>query len=369
MRIKNTPHSRCNWLLSNLLVGAEPKDIRDVRRIKKMCDVFVCLTEYRPSYADRFKMDDSTFKHYPISQGRAPTLSRAKEIVREILEIMSVKTVYMHCSGGHGRVGMIGAMIVGKLKNLDTTSAIEYIERSRETRVDTSRNFIPTPESTAQVRSVANYLKEPKDSKLPDRTDRRWLKLVKKERTGLASIRDTSKYILFYTADKSPYAVFSNYYVHRQPLLIGNLTYASVEHYFQSRKFNYKGASSSSRKYSRLIRESSTPNKARELAGQTIKGGWPWRIELNKEIQKYVDRGVTLHKNWENVKNGVMLKALRAKFAQDEDCRKVLLSTGDKILVEHTSRDRYWGDGGDGTGLNMLGHLLMLVRDEIVRQN
>lgn len=367
MSTRNTPHSRCNWLLPNLLVGAELKDIRDVRRTKKMCDVFVCLTEFRPSYADRFKMDEHTFKHYPISQGRAPSRSKAEEIVSEILEIMKSTTVYMHCSGGHGRVGMIGAMIVGKLKELDACEAIEYVERSRATRIDTSRNFIPTPESTAQVRLVANYLGVPKGSKLPDRSDRGWLKRVKMERSGLASIRDPSKYILFYTADKSPYAVFSNYYVHSQPLHIGNLTYASVEHYFQSRKFNHKGASSVSRKYSKLIRLASTPNKARELAGQTIKGGWPWRIELNKDIQKYIDKGVTLHKNWENVKNGIMLKALRAKFTQDESCRKVLLSTGDKTLVEHTSRDRYWGDGGDGSGLNILGDLLMVVRKEIAQ--
>ena len=38
---------------------------------------------------------------------------------------------------------------------------------------------------------------------------------------------------------------------------------------------------------------------------------------------------------------------------------------GDAKLVEHTTNDSYWGDGGDGRGRNMLGQLLMQVRDEL----
>jgi hypothetical protein len=36
---------------------------------------------------------------------------------------------------------------------------------------------------------------------------------------------------------------------------------------------------------------------------------------------------------------------------------------GDALLVEHTASDSYWGDGGDGSGKNRLGHILMCVRD------
>ena len=37
----------------------------------------------------------------------------------------------------------------------------------------------------------------------------------------------------------------------------------------------------------------------------------------------------------------------------------------DALLVEHTVNDHYWGDGGDGSGKNRLGQLLMQVRDEL----
>ncbi len=32
---------------------------------------------------------------------------------------------------------------------------------------------------------------------------------------------------------------------------------------------------------------------------------------------------------------------------------------------QHTANDRYWGDGGDGSGRNQLGLTLMRVRDEL----
>ena len=63
-----------------------------------------------------------------------------------------------------------------------------------------------------------------------------------------------------------------------------------------------------------------------------------------------------------------MREAVLAKFSQHEDLRAVLLGTGDALLVEHTERDSYWGDGGDGSGKNRLGHILMSVRDELRRQ-
>ena len=39
--------------------------------------------------------------------------------------------------------------------------------------------------------------------------------------------------------------------------------------------------------------------------------------------------------------------------------------TGDAKLVERTANDSYWGDGGDGSGTNRLGQILMLVREEL----
>lgn len=56
---------------------------------------------------------------------------------------------------------------------------------------------------------------------------------------------------------------------------------------------------------------------------------------------------------------------LYAKFTQQPDLIEKLLTTDDVMLIEHTKNDSYWGDGGGGTGVNMLGQLLMEVREQI----
>lgn len=58
-----------------------------------------------------------------------------------------------------------------------------------------------------------------------------------------------------------------------------------------------------------------------------------------------------------------MYEGLRHKFLQNEDLRVKLLETGDKKLIEHTDKDKFWGDGGNGKGENRLGILLMKLRD------
>ena len=71
-----------------------------------------------------------------------------------------------------------------------------------------------------------------------------------------------------------------------------------------------------------------------------------------------------LRTDWESVKDAIMHEAVLAKFTQHADLRDILLGTGDSEIVEHTENDAYWGDGGDGTGKNMLGMLLMELREK-----
>jgi ribA/ribD-fused uncharacterized protein len=72
-----------------------------------------------------------------------------------------------------------------------------------------------------------------------------------------------------------------------------------------------------------------------------------------------------LRADWEVVKDDVMRAALRAKFTQHPQLQSLLLATGDADLVEHTRNDTYWADGGDGSGRNRLGELLMELRTQL----
>lgn len=75
------------------------------------------------------------------------------------------------------------------------------------------------------------------------------------------------------------------------------------------------------------------------------------------------DRRNPLREDWEEVKDVIMKKAVLKKFSTHKDIKAILLSTEDKVIVEKTSNDYYWGCGQDGSGKNMLGKILMEVRE------
>jgi ribA/ribD-fused uncharacterized protein len=66
--------------------------------------------------------------------------------------------------------------------------------------------------------------------------------------------------------------------------------------------------------------------------------------------------------DWESVKIGVLRAALLAKFAQYDELRDLLLSTDDAELVDRTGNDD-GGDDGDVSDKNLLGRVLMQVRE------
>lgn len=123
------------------------------------------------------------------------------------------------------------------------------------------------------------------------------------------------------------------------PIELDGALWPTVEHYFQAQK--------------------TTDPVAREQI-RTAPG--PWEA-------KALGRSVALRPEWEEIKEAVMMAGLRAKFARYPGLATVLLQTGSEEIVEHTPRgahaDHYWGDGGDGTGKNRLGVLLMRLRAEI----
>lgn len=168
-------------------------------------------------------------------------------------------------------------------------------------------------------------------------------------------------HIYFYDANKE-FGVFSNFYP--APIKYKGKTYQTSEHLYQAFKFMYSGASKKSLEYAEIIRTSSTPNKAKILASQKIAGGYAWRTALNPIIKKYQD--VPIYPNWEDVKIKRMQKVLKLKFLQNPQCLEILMSTCSAKLSEHTTRDLFWGDGGDRqNGRDMLGKLLMKLRKEI----
>ena len=88
---------------------------------------------------------------------------------------------------------------------------------------------------------------------------------------------------------------------------------------------------------------------------------------------KRMGRRVALRPDWENVKEDIMFTGLCIKFS-DEQLADWLLETGDEELVEGNDWcDQTWGSCNclkhkNVPGKNLLGKLLMKVREEIKKE-
>lgn len=95
------------------------------------------------------------------------------------------------------------------------------------------------------------------------------------------------------------------------------------------------------------------------------------RLSKNPTVAKRLGRSreYAIRRDWEHVKEDVMMTAIRAKFDQHEDLRSRLKETLEAELVEDAPSDAYWGRGKDYKGKNRLGVLLMELRDQIRRED
>lgn len=66
--------------------------------------------------------------------------------------------------------------------------------------------------------------------------------------------------------------------------------------------------------------------------------------------------------DWADIKVDRMRRVLAAKFTIG-DLDERLLATGDAQLIEESTMDAFWGVGKKGNGKNMLGVLLMELRE------
>ena len=75
---------------------------------------------------------------------------------------------------------------------------------------------------------------------------------------------------------------------------------------------------------------------------------------------------VKMREHWDDIhKDRVMYECCKAKFLQHKDLRDQLMATGTEELIEDSPVDSYWGCGADGSGKNMLGKILMKIREEL----
>lgn len=125
----------------------------------------------------------------------------------------------------------------------------------------------------------------------------------------------------------------SNFY--RAPFRLHGHEWPTVEHFYQAHKCRDALFQSN-------IRMAPSPKAAKQLARAAEAGD--------------------MRPDWQNWRMTVMLQALAAKFVQNPPLADQLVATGERILVEASPTDAFWGNGPDGQGQNRLGYLLTTLR-------
>ncbi len=152
----------------------------------------------------------------------------------------------------------------------------------------------------------------------------------------VADTSDTaSEPTLYFYSVREPFGEFSNFSPHG--IELDGQWWPTTEHYFQAQKFEDAA-------YRDKIRAASVPKRAADLGRS---------------------RAHPLRTDWEQVKDDVMRRAVLVKFQTHPALRDLLLSTGNKPIVENAPGDYYWGCGKDGTGQNRLGQILVQVRETL----
>lgn len=153
----------------------------------------------------------------------------------------------------------------------------------------------------------------------------------------------TDKYVFFYNDEFSQW--------HRAPMIIEGVTYNCAEQYMMHQKAllfdDYEVA--------KLIMTADFPGVQKKL-GKAVKGF--------KQIK------------WDRHCLAIVYAGNLAKFSQNTELRKLILSYGDRIFVEAATYDSIWGIGfnenADGIenpanwqGTNLLGNVLTMVKNEL----
>jgi predicted NAD-dependent protein-ADP-ribosyltransferase YbiA (DUF1768 family) len=171
-------------------------------------------------------------------------------------------------------------------------------------------------------------------------------------------------FILF-SKTKEEYGFLSNFSKH--PIMFDDKKYQTSEALFQTFKFN--DDNEDTKEYKEFIRITDSPGKCACLGRQKKhRFGSKWKIQksgdilINDVIEKYKEN-VKLRKDWNEVRVEIMKKVIHLKFDQNPELKEKLLKTPpNTIFVEHTKRDKFWGDGGDKgdgkIGMNMLGKII-----------
>jgi N-glycosidase YbiA len=303
---------RASYFIKNkALFGSFPSQLAITELEQEGVRFFVDLT-----YSDEKKITPykTEYKYisYPIKDRQIPTDSYnfvcfIVKIAEIINNLKPNELLYIHCKGGHGRSGIVVAVLLCYIFHLSPEHAIEYTTNyhsNREVMKEKWRN-LGSPQTPYQKSFVYHCCKP--------------INFYRAYRSGF-----TAGFSNF-----SPYAVS----------VVGLGTFHTAEAAIQAYK-----CPTDEEYVNRL---------------QTI---------MSPVVAKNFGRKVLVRADWGSISSTLMYNILKAKFDQHPEIKKILMNTRLCPIIHHTRGDTYWGDGGDGTGFNILGNQLTKLRNYYYNQ-
>lgn len=258
---------------------------------------------------------------------------------------------HIHQEGrGHGLSKKIEAVSIMQRQGLDTAEAFNVMGIDQDIRdygeVVSVLRFL----GISKVRLISNnprkrrYLEdhgisvESVNTLTKVRKENEKYLITKKEKLGHnfhdAMVSEVRDEVRFYHSDQK-WGFLSNF--SRHAIFVDDRIWPTVEHFYQAQKFSRVCEMEA-------VRTADGPGAAKDFSR-----------EMSAEVVR----------DWNDKKEKVMMKGLRAKFEQHPELKRLLLDTGNMPIIENSSEDDYWGSGVDGHGKNRLGELLMQLRAEL----
>lgn len=147
------PTYRSNWVIrDSLCVGACPTQSEADAIMDAGFTAFVCLQTPHEIDSYRCTYEVATRRYaFPIEDGRTPSERDAFRWAHMVWDLLyRGERVYMHCYGGHGRAGLMAALVL-QISGMSVEEALDTVQRLHDTRVKCGNVASPTTASQLQM--------------------------------------------------------------------------------------------------------------------------------------------------------------------------------------------------------------------------
>ena len=300
------------FIPNKALFGSYPSQSAVAELENEGVSLFVNLTEESEGLEQYRLSNDSEMLSFPIPDRKTPTNTLdfslfCMKIVLRLSNFKNNQKLYVHCKGGHGRAGILVACILCYHYNIEPIRALEL----------TTRYHYERKEMRAKWRSIGS----------PQ---------TQKQKQFVIKLFEPLRFYKAYKVGNT--TGFSNFSAHSVWLERFDKTFDTSEAAFNAFKDPLN------KEYIERLVEAKTPF-----------------------IAKDISKRCNLRSDWYERREEFMTEVIYAKIQQHKDFKQNLINSCLRPIIHHTRKDKFWGDGPEDNGQNILGKILMNIRHKLFK--